>query len=192
MRAGFFAEAISLHLKDIAFAGTEIEHHPKISSVMAEAFFALTDAYERRHLNAGKKIEPVKQAALTCAVICCVMPLRPVLELVDREELIYINPMLAMRAACAIIAHPFHRRAFDEQRRHYRLTQSLSLPSLAPLLDEANTNDCVLTSNFELDLKRDERDRLNGLVNYFTVLKELKIYTLKAEADEAAPGDGTG
>lgn len=174
VRASFFAKATELLLEGPAFSGCLVEVHLGIHSVIAEGFFALADAYERHHLKPGKKIEPVKQAALTCAVVCAISPLRPTAALVEEEELLYINPMLAMRAACSVIGHPFDKRAFDERRRHYRMVGSLRLPSLAPLIAEANANDGVLSSDFSFDLAMDERHRLNGLINYFTVLNDMK------------------
>lgn len=175
VRADFFAKATEVLLHGPAFKGCAVDAHPRINLVMAEAFFVIADAYERHHLKPGKRIEPIKQAAIACATVCVVAPLRPRDMKIEQEELLYINPMLAMRASASIIDHPFHNRSFDEQRRHYRMIGATKLPSLRPLIDEANAKDGVLVSGFSVDLDVDERHRLNGLINYFTVLHGMKI-----------------
>jgi hypothetical protein len=95
---------------------------------------------------------------------------------IESPEILYANPMLAMRIASAVIDHPFERRAFDSRRRFCRDLQRLSLPSLQPLIDEANANDGKLASEWEIELTPDEMKTLDRLVCMMEVLSELKIY----------------
>jgi hypothetical protein len=175
----FFGRLMEIQLASPAFVGAEVEYHPKVSSLLTEAYFAITDAYKRIFLNEGRRTEVIKQAALTCAVISAIQPLRPKTTPVDDDRLLYINPMFAMRAACAIIDHPFHLRGFDNQRRFYVNLSSLSLPCLAPMIDEANDNDFALTTLWKLELSPEEIRELNHIISLFSVLYEMKIFKKK-------------
>jgi len=185
-RAGYFTHMLDIQAGAPAFEEIQIEYHPRIPIILTEAYFALTDAYKRVHLSEGRRTEPIKQAALTCATIAVIKPLRPIgSPEIDREEYLYINPMLAMRAACSIVEHPFDRRAFDDRRRFYRSLSLASLPSLDPLIDEANENDGVLSSDWHFVLTQHELRDLNHLISMFAVLADLKIY---AADDPSADG----
>jgi hypothetical protein len=186
-RAGFFEAAIEVALASPAFVGVPLFHHPRIPVVLAESYFALTEAYKYHHLQPGKRTEEIKQAALTAATICVVKPLRPQHGAAATEEMIYCNQMLAMRAACAIVEHPFGSRAFDERRRFYRAIGDFALPAIAPLIAEANANNGELTTEFSFDLSLRERHDLNMLINMFAVLRDLRIYKTAASVPTEVP-----
>lgn len=160
-----------------AFRQIPIAYHDRIPIALAEAYFAISEAYKRVHLEEGRRTNPIKQAAFTCVAISVIRPLRPVdSPEIDNEELLYVNQMLAMRASCAIIDHPFHKRAFDDQRRFYRSLSTLSLPSLDPLIGEVNNSDGKIISEYDLELSLTEQRELNFVVSMFTVLNDLPIY----------------
>src|ERR1700722_1310110 len=107
---------IELLLGGPAFNHLGIQYHANVHNVLAHVYFAMSEAYKTEFLNPGKGTDPTKQAALTCAAICAVKPLRPLPTDEVHEEHIYVNQMLAMRCACAIIDHPIQDHSFDEQR----------------------------------------------------------------------------
>jgi hypothetical protein len=117
------------------------------SSAFSHMGLVFNEAYKSRFLNQGKGTDPTKQAALTCAAICAVNPLRPVPTDEVHEEHIYVNQMLAMRCACSIINHPVYLRSFDEQRRIYLQMQRFVFPSADVILDEAIENSGDIKSN---------------------------------------------
>lgn len=175
-RAAYFKLTSDLTIREVDFADKPIGYHPRIHDVTAEAYFAVSEAFKREYLGPNHRSEPAKIAALTCAVISMVRPIRYVDpgNVVD-EAVLYVNAMVAMRAAVVIIDHPFHKRAFDDRRRFYRMLREIDLPCLTPILDEANQNDGVLTSNWQIQLQRSDRTTLNGLVTMFSVLAAMPV-----------------
>jgi hypothetical protein len=134
-RAAFFLQMIELLTGSSAFSHLEIQYHSNVHYVLTHVYFAMSEAYKAEFLNAGKGTDPTKQAALTCAAICAVKPLRPLPTEVVHEEHLYINQMLAMRCACAIINHPIQNLTFDEQRRIYLHMDRFLFPSANPILN---------------------------------------------------------
>ena len=153
-----------------------IIYHPQVSNLLAHVYFALSEAYKGNFLYPERRTDPTKQAAFTCASIAVVRPLHTPTATIDREEYVYINQMLAMRCACGIVDHPVHIRGFDEQRRMYMMLDRLTLPSVAPIVDEAVSNNGGITSDFQIKLTIAEEFNLKALISIFVVYKDLKIY----------------
>jgi hypothetical protein len=162
----------------------DVRFHPKIGDLLAEVYFALTDAYKAAFLSPGRRTEARKIAALTCASIAAVQPLRPPASTIEREEYLYINPMFAMRCACAIVDHPWHKRAFDERRRFCKALMDIRLPCTDDMIADANANDgVILLGTYSLDLSPPERAFLHMLIGRFEVLEQQKIY-VQTEPDQ--------
>lgn len=179
-RAEFFRAIMDIAIASPSFNTLPIGYHPNVPTVLAEVYFAVSEAYKRLYLKPGSRTERVKVVALSVATVAYVSPLRPQDPAhADREELLYLNPMLAMRVATAIIKHPFEKRTPDDQRRFFRALAELDLPCAAPMIEEANSNGGVLTSNWQIDLAAADRSILNLLVSRFTVLDQMPVYKVK-------------
>jgi hypothetical protein len=170
-RAAYFLKMIELLTGSSAFNHLGLQYHSNVHNVLAHVYFAMSEAYKSKFLNPGKRTDPTKQAALTCAAICAVNPLRPLPTEAVHEEHLYINQMLAMRCACTIIEHPIHERSFDEQRRIYLQMQRFVFPSIQPLLDEAAKNNGEIKSEVAIKLTPPEEASLTGLVALFVAYR---------------------
>jgi len=171
-RAAFFLAMIKNQTASRAFSHLELQYHDNIPTVLAHVYFALSEAYKSEFLNPGSGTDPTKQAALTCAAICAVNPLRPLPTEKVVEEHLYLNPMLAMRCGCAIIGHPLHYN-FDASRRIYVQAQRFEFPSIQPILDEAAASGGEIKSNVEIKLTPAEEACLTGLVTMFVGFRAL-------------------
>lgn len=172
-RAAYFKEMIELLLGSSAFNHLEVQYHENVHKVISHVYFALSEAYKRKFLHDGAGTDPTKQAALTCAAVCAVKPLRPLPTNKVHYEHIYMNQMLAMRCACAIIDHPIQSLGFDEQRRIYMHMDRFQFPSTTPILDEAAANKGEIKSNVEITLTPKEEGDLKGLIALFVAYKGL-------------------
>lgn len=175
-RADFFKRLLQYQIGSPAFTNVNLTCHPSIGNLLAEVYFAITSAYKAGLLPPGSRTDPIKQAALTCAAVVTVNPLRPASTEIDQEEIIYANPMFAMRCACSIIDHPYHTRSFDERRRVYRGLPGYAVAPADAIIQEALQNDCRTTSTWSIDLSNRERSQLDILVNMFAVYKEMPIW----------------
>lgn len=147
---------------------------------VAEAYFLLSEkAFKPKRIEANHKTTMPKIAALTCAAISTVNPIRFAVESSDVTAVRYANPMFAMQLACSVIDHPYHVRAFEERRRLYEQILGLELPCLQPFLDDRMAKKNTPLSSFELNFTRAEMREIEGLVSIFTVYEEMKIYAKK-------------
>lgn len=175
-RADYFQKMIDLQIRSRVMKDLGIIYHPQVSNLLAHVYFALSEAYKAKFLYPEKRTDPTKQAAITCATIAAVRPLHAPIAIIGREQYIYMNQMLAMRCACGIIDHPVHTRGFDEQRRIYIMLDKVMLPSIASIVDEAVSNDGIITSDCRITLTKADEFSLKALINLFVVYKDLKIY----------------
>jgi hypothetical protein len=76
-RAAFFKRIIELLIGSAAFSHLALQYHSNVHVVLTHVYFALSEAYKAEFLKPGKGTDPTKQAAITCAAICAVNPLRP-------------------------------------------------------------------------------------------------------------------
>jgi len=174
-RAAYFLKMIERQTASAAFSHLQLTYHSNVHNVLAHVYFAMSEAYKALFLNPGTGTDPTKQAALTCAAICAVNPLRPIPTEEVVEEHLYINQMLAMRCACSIIEHPVYLRSFDEQRRIYLLLQRCRFPSIDAILNEAATNNGEIKTSLSIKLTQDEEKTLKGLIALFVAYQEMKI-----------------
>jgi hypothetical protein len=175
-RANFFRIAIQKQIESPILNSLSPTYHPRAPNVLAELYFSISEAYKRLYMAPGRLTDDSKKAAFSCAAVCALKPIRCDAALIEREEFIYANQMLAMRIACSIVEHPFHKRAFDETRRFFRALQELRLPSTDPIIEEAAKLDGLFTSEWNITLTSGERSALNMLINMFSVLKDMKVY----------------
>ena len=179
-RADFFKDAIETQLQAPAVQGLGLIYHDKMPEILAHAYFAMSEAYKKTFLYPDKQTDPTKQAALTCAAIAFIKPLRPPDLRIVREEYIYVNAMLAMRTSCAIVDHPFHSRDFDSQRRWFKQLDLLDVPNVTSIMTEAAANSGEVKGNIQISLTRQEEYQLKSLINMFVVLRDMKIWAKKA------------
>jgi hypothetical protein len=170
-RAAFFLRMIERQTASEAFRNVEVTYHDLIHSVLAHVYFALSEAYKAEFLKPGSGTDPTKQAALTCAAICAVNPLRPIPGEKVVEEHLYLNPMLAMRSACAVIGHTLPHD-FDAARRIYLQAQRFNFPSVKSILDEATINNGEIKTAVAITLTPDEEQCLKGLITFFVNLRD--------------------
>ncbi|MBX9710674.1 MAG: hypothetical protein K2X60_06535 [Xanthobacteraceae bacterium] len=175
-RAAFFKTAIDIQLAAPAMQGLGLGYHPLMPDILAHAYFAMSEAYKKQFLYPAKQTDPTKQAAITSAAIAFIKPLRPPDSRIQREEYIYVNPMMAMRAACGIVDHPFHTRDFDGQRRFFKQLDLLDFPNVTSIMSEAAANGGEIKGNLQITLTRQEEYQLKSLINMFVVLRDMKIY----------------
>lgn len=172
-RAAYFVEMIELALTSAAYTGKELVWHPEVGNVLAHVYFAMSEAYKRKHLSVGSRTDVTKIAALTSATIAIVKPLRPTNQDLGLEGY-YLNEIFGLRCACSIVEHP--HRNFDDMRRFARVFHGAEWPSVAPIIAEAVEKNGQIITEFEIDLTREEFVKLNGLVNLYVVLRDLKVY----------------
>lgn len=175
-RAEYFQKMIDLQLRSAVMRDLGLLCHPSAASVLSHVYFGLSEAYKGEFLYPDKRTDPTKQAAITCATIAVVKPLRPPFIEIDREEFIYANQIFAMRCSCSIVEHPFHAQAFDARRRIYKQLSLIDLPCTSDIVTEAANNNGQIRSEAVFKLSSVEEYKLKSLVNLFVVLKELKIY----------------
>lgn len=173
-RAAYFLKMIELLTGSAAFNHLGLQYHSNVHFVLAHVYFAMSEAYKAEFLNPGKRTDPTKQAALTCAAICAVNPLRPIPTEAVHEEHLYVNQMLAMRCACSILDYPIQDLSFDEMRRICLHMRPFTFPSVKPVLDEAAANNGEIKSNLAIGLTTQEKQTLKGLVALFVAYRGLK------------------
>ena len=123
------------------------------------------------------KTEPSKIAALTCVSIALVNPVRPLAPPdVPDYVVAYANPMFAMRCACSIVEHPFHRRSWEDRARFYDGLRDLHFSSFDRYIEDSNQGIRKLLDPMKFELGREEMRLIEDKIMMFTVLQELKIY----------------
>jgi len=185
-RAFFFQEMANKHLATPSLKNAGIELRSGHAITLAEAYFLLSESYKSYRSEGEHKTANPKIAAITCAAVCAVNPLRPPKADFEILEVRYANPMFAMRCASAIIEHPWHTRSFEERRRTYDELIAMHFPCLDPFIrDAAQGRKKELSSyntkndKFSVGITFDEITRIESLVNRFIVYQELKIYSTR-------------
>lgn len=169
-RARFFKEALELTIASRAFRGADLMYHNSHPDQLAHVYFALHDAYKGVYIRKTHLSDQAKRAAMTAAAVIAVSPIHrnpdkndPVIErkpweLADAD---YPNPFLAVRAACAIVDHPFHKRTWDDRRRVYCSYVGFEFPTVEPIIEEARRNSGAISTNWPItDLTPQEDGRL--------------------------------
>ncbi|MEA2991189.1 MAG: hypothetical protein QOD40_109 [Alphaproteobacteria bacterium] len=158
-------------------------YHDSAPSQLAHVYFALHDAYKGLYVPDGHLSDAAKRAAITCATVIAVAPIHrnpdrnfPVTEREpwDLADADYPNPFLAVRSACAIVQHPFHKRPWDNRRRIYCGYVGLEFRTVEPILEEARQNGGVISTNWPVvPLSPLEESTLNLLVSDFEIFSYL-------------------
>jgi hypothetical protein len=182
-RSIYFSTLLELQIKAAIKQGHEIQFHVGMPNLLSHVYFVLTDAYKTIFLAESHRTDKAKRAAITCAAIAYVNPLRPVpgKNVVESDEdsyegsyLRYANPMLAMRAASSIVDHPFNLRPFDDKRRKYRALSGIKFPSLEPIVEEHRLHTGEVISSWEISLLSEEETIISMLVDDFVMYSYLK------------------
>jgi hypothetical protein len=163
------------------FTALNAHFEPATAPILAEAYFAISEAYKRERLKPGSRTEWTKAAAFSAATVAIVKPLRPIGAPTDPLWPL-INPMFAMTCAYGHVRNMFGAKPFDEKNRMYRALMGLELPSLAVLIDEGNATRGKFQSKWEITLSRQELALLDLLVAYFVQLQENEHLLLKLGA----------
>ena len=171
LRADYFRQMIETQIASSAFREFNLTYHLRTPSVMSHVYFAMSEAYKRKYLKVENKTDAPKRAAITCAAVSAVQPIRPPTSVnsIDIEEYLYVNPMLAMRMACSIINHPFEKRPFDARRRIYRAIAELKFDSVGPILLAARTANGELNDDWTIELSENDEACINLLIEDFSI-----------------------
>jgi hypothetical protein len=173
-RAEYFRKMIDLQCRSPAMRDLGLVYHPNAADVLSHIYFGLSEAYKAEYLYPDRRTDPTKQAAITCAAIAVVKPLRPPSAEIEREEFLYVNQMFAMRCSCSIIEHSFHTQAFDARRRVYKQLSLIEFPCTKEAMTEAANNNGQIKSELVFDLSSTEDYKLKSLMNLFVVLNDLQ------------------
>lgn len=172
-RAQTIENAANQLLSSPTFSRLQFVFNPASAVVVAECYFALSEAYKGPLLPVGARTQPPKMAAFSAAAIGVVKPIRPPTLPIEDEEYLYVNGMLAMRVGCGFVRHNFNKRSFDDRRRWYKSVQGHYLPSLNPILEEANANEYKISQVYSISLSAAEIAELETLIEAFSLFQML-------------------
>ncbi|MFZ1920203.1 MAG: hypothetical protein WAU57_01080, partial [Xanthobacteraceae bacterium] len=158
-----------IQLQQPDFAALNIVTVPGVERVLAEAYFALSEAYKRVRLHDASRTEWVKASALVAATVSVVNPLRPGGR-ADRIEWMYVNQAFGMLCAYGHAQKIFLAQSFDERRRLLQSLQAMRLPCLDPLIAEGNVTNGQFRTAWSLTLSPGEISMLDALVTAFNLL----------------------
>jgi hypothetical protein len=170
-RADTFRTLAEIQLDQADFKALNIGFRPESATILAEAYFALSEAYKRKRLHRDSRTEWSKAGALVAATVSVVNPLRPSGR-ADDPAWIYVNPAFGMLCAYAHAQHVFSARPFDERRRLLQSLQSLRLPCLDPIISEGNATNGNFRSKWEIEISDGEMSQLDALVTSFVLLRQ--------------------
>jgi hypothetical protein len=168
-RAETFRVLADTQLQQPDFAALNIVCRPRAENILAESYFALSEAYKRIRLQDSSLTEWVKAGALVAATVSVVNPLRPSGR-ADTIEWPYVNPAFALLCAYGHAHRIFTPQAFDERRRLYQALQSIRLPALDPIIAEGNSKNGIFSTNWNITLSAGEVSMLDALVTTFNLL----------------------
>jgi hypothetical protein len=176
-RAAFFKDRIDAQLGSAALRGVELLYHSNAPELLAHVYYGLSEAYKTIYLTKGNRTDPLKRAAITCAAISAVRPIRPPLSMnnIEKEEYIYVNSMFGVRCASSIVGRVFDKRPHDDRRRIFRSLAGFSFPSVDPIIEEARKNNGAITTEFQLNISTKEESDISILIELFWVYQYLKI-----------------
>jgi hypothetical protein len=176
-RARYYRQRIEDTVSSAALRDVGLVYHDHIHDILAHVYFAISQAYKKTCLKSGNRTDAWKRAAITCASITAVQPLRPPLIVNDleREEYLYANPILAMRCACPIVEHQFEKRPFDDQRRQYKSILGMQFPCIEPILVEARKSNGIIENEYDVMLTTDEEAKINSLIEHFMLFSYMRI-----------------
>lgn len=174
-RQKYFAEMIEIELASKALRNANLYYHPEMPTILTHIYFALTNGYKQEHIKPGNRTDAAKRAALTCATIAAVKPLRPHPDKnsLDEDAELYANSMLAMRCSCSIVRHQFHKRPFDDQRRIYRALLPFKLDCVENALSQIRAVGGIKDSEIKLELSPEDDSKLSLLVDDFVMYSHL-------------------
>ncbi len=183
-RAEYFLHRIEATVNSPALKDAGLIYHERVHDILAHVYFALSQSYKKTCLKEGNRTDSWKRAAITCASVTAVQPIRPPLIVndLDKEEYLYANPMLAMRCACPIVEHVFEKRPFDDQRRQFKSILGLTFPCIEPILIEARKNNGVINREHDVMLSSDEESKINSLIEHFMLFSYLKVRNDRRDA----------
>jgi len=174
------------------FKSLNIAFGAESAVILAESYFALSEAYKRKRLHRESRTEWSKTAALVAATVSVINPLRP-RGRADDPTWLYVNPAFGMLCAYGHAQAVFFARRFDERRRLLQSLQSLRLPCLDPIIAEANATGGRFHSNWQIEISNNEMSQLDALVTAFMLLKQnedllsAQEQITSGQADETAP-----
>jgi hypothetical protein len=195
-RANFFKNMATRFAAGEAVQKAGIVFNPLHALTLAEAYYLLSESYRSYRMETDHRTATPKIAALTCAAICAVNPLRPPKADFENLDVRYANPMFAMRCAISIVTHPYHLRAFEERRRILDELAITHFPCLDPYLadvacgqkkplDDYN----MKLDKFSVGISMDEITRIESYVSRFTVFQDQKIFAAPS-ASASTPSIG--
>src|SRR5207244_2840981 len=95
------------HARDPLMAKVGMTFDDEAAHVLTQAYFMLSESYRTFRSDPEHLTNHAKIAAICCAAICAVQPLRHDKPDFRIAAVRYANPMFAMRCAESIIKHPW-------------------------------------------------------------------------------------
>jgi hypothetical protein len=168
-RSQTFAELAYQQLQQPDFVAANVSFHPPSANILAEAYFALSEAYKRRRLKDDSRSDWSKAAALTAITVSVINPIRPAGP-ANQPQWPYLNPQFGLLCAHSFSQKVFQLPGFDQQRRLFQSWQSAKLPCLSPIIAEGNANGGNFTSNWEISISDNEMAYLDLMITMFVIL----------------------
>lgn len=165
-RAQLYEDLAREQLSQPDFAALNLAIAPGTSNILAECYFALSEAYKIDANRTGSRTEWVKSAALIATAVSVVNPLRPAGRC-DKLEAMYANPAFGLLCAYGHARKIFVEPTFDQRRRLFQALRGARFPSLDAIIAEGNRNNGVLTTTWKLELVSGELSFLKMTVSKF-------------------------
>lgn len=182
-RAQFLRKMGQRHISTPLLQSVGMKFDDAAALTLSEAYYLLSESYKSYRNEPDHRTANPKIAAMTCAAICAINPLRPPAADFGIVEIRFANPMLAMRCATTIIQHPYHMRAFDERRRIYDELAITHFPCLDPYISDVKAGNKKPLENyntkpdkFSIGISLQEVTKIESFVSRFIVYEQQKIY----------------
>jgi hypothetical protein len=143
-RGVLFAHIANRIRQEFPLLDIETEFRSDSPTLIGWAYFLLSDAYKPWRVQAGNLTDDYKKAALSALAVMTIRPFSPIEpERVERFEVLFANPILAMAAANSWLSERnlFAHFGPDYLKRFYSSLLSVRLPSLQPFIDAVNSSD---------------------------------------------------
>jgi hypothetical protein len=148
-RAETYRVLANIQMAHPDFVQANVAFEPNCANLLAEAYFALSEAYKKRRLKVKSLTDWTKVAALTAVTVSYVRPIRPAGR-ADSPQWPYLNPAFGLLCAYGLSQTVFEYPEFDQRRRFYQSLEGISLPCLNPVIAEGIATKGNFTSTWDL------------------------------------------
>ncbi len=177
-RADFFLNESNHMSKMDRFSRLDFKMDESHALNAAECYFLISEAYKAlRQENPKHKTQYPKIAAMTSMVIVHTNPFRPTKPVNEtNKEILYANPLLALRLGCNIVDHPFAKRPSIQKSNFCEGMLNSKLPCLDNYLLEMRDGTRHLGDSYDVELSIRELREIDTRLSFFQVLGEMPVY----------------